>query len=158
VLPSDSPTVLTSLKKYAKGLMKGPASPSQFRVLIVDDEDGVLRYVERVLSEAGYQTSVAANGNDAIEAVKQLGTLDVLVTDVMMPGMTGDELARQLRQADRSLKVLYLTGYSDRLFKEKSALWADEAFLEKPFTVKGLREAVSLLVSGRVEPDSESKP
>ena len=54
--------------------------------------------------------------------------------------------------------MLYLTGYSDRLFKEKSALWADEAFLEKPFTVKGLREAVSLLVSGRVEPDSESKP
>ena len=67
-----------------------------------------------------------------------------------MPGMTGDELARQLRQSDRGLKVLYLTGYSDRLFKEKTGLWADEAFLEKPFTSKGLREALSLLVFGRL--------
>jgi two-component system cell cycle sensor histidine kinase/response regulator CckA len=157
-LPIEQPTVLTSIKNYAKGLMKGAASPSQFRVLIVDDEDGVLRYVERVLSEAGYQTSIAANGTEAIESVKRMGAPDVLVTDVMMPGMTGDELARQLRQADRGLKVLYLTGYSDRLFKEKAALWADEAFLEKPFTVRGLREAVSLLVSGRVEVASDPVP
>jgi two-component system, cell cycle sensor histidine kinase and response regulator CckA len=73
------------------------------------------------------------------------------VTDVMMPGMTGDELARQLRQSERGLRVLYLTGYSDRLFKEKTALWADEAFLEKPFTSSGLREALSLLMFGRLE-------
>ena len=46
--------------------------------------------------------------------------------------------------------MLYLTGYSDRLFKEKTGLWADEAFLEKPFTSKGLREALSLLVFGRL--------
>jgi two-component system cell cycle sensor histidine kinase/response regulator CckA len=117
----------------------------------------VLRYVERVLSEAGYQTFIAANGAEAIEVVKKMGTIDVLVTDVMMPGITGDELARQLRVSERGLKVLYLTGYSDKLFKEKAALWADEAFLEKPFTVKGLREAVSLLVFGRFDPNGEAK-
>jgi two-component system cell cycle sensor histidine kinase/response regulator CckA len=138
--------------------MKGATSPQQLRVLIVDDEDGVLRYVERVLSEAGYQTSTASNGAEALEAVKKTGAFDVLVTDVMMPGITGDELARQLRQGDRGLKVLYLTGYSDRLFKEKAALWADEAFLEKPFTVKGLREAVSLLMFGHFAPETEAKP
>ena len=66
----------------------------------------------------------------------------------MMPAMTGDELARLLRQSQPELKVLYLTGYSDRLFKEKTTLWADEAFLDKPCTVKGLREAVSLLLFG----------
>ncbi len=82
---------------------------------------------------------------------KKIGSLDVLVTDVMMPGMTGDELARRLRQSDRGLKVLYLTGYSDRLFKEKDALWEDEAFLDKPCTVKGLREAVSLLLFGQLD-------
>jgi len=64
--------------------------------------------------------------------------------------MTGDELARILRQTEPKLKVLYLTGYSDRLFREKATLWADEAFLDKPCTMKGLREAVSLLVSGSV--------
>ena len=47
--------------------------------------------------------------------------------------------------------MLYLTGYSDRLFKEKTGLWADEAFLEKPFTSKGLREALALLVFGTLK-------
>ena len=51
-----------------------------------------------------------------------------------MPGMTGDELARQLRVNRARPQGALLTGYSDRLFKEKVALWADEAFLEKPFT------------------------
>lgn len=48
----------------------------------------------------------------------------------MMPQMAGDELARRLRQSEPSLKVLYLTGFSDRLFKERVTLWEDEAFLD----------------------------
>jgi two-component system cell cycle sensor histidine kinase/response regulator CckA len=158
VQPTDT-TVLTSIKNYASRLIKG-STPSQLRVLVVDDEDGVLKYVERVLSEAGYQTCTAANGAEALDVIKKLGvgTLDVLVTDVMMPGIAGDELARQVRAAERGIKVLYLTGFSDRLFKEKASLSADEAFLEKPFTVKGLREAVSLLVSGHVESQATAKP
>ena len=69
----------------------------------------------------------------------------------MMPQMTGDELARRLRQNQPSLKVLYLTGFSDRLFKEEATLWQDEAFLEKPCSVKGLMEAVALLLFGRLQ-------
>jgi Response regulator containing CheY-like receiver domain and AraC-type DNA-binding domain len=65
----------------------------------------------------------------------------MVVTDLMMPKMTGDELARRLRLASPGVKVLYLTGFSDRLFKEKVTLWADEAFLEKPCSVKGLLQA-----------------
>ena len=145
-----------SIKNYATRLIKGPSPPSN--VLVVDDEESVLRFVERVLRDAGYNTSMATSGPAALEAAKKMGALDVLVTDVMMPGMTGDELARQLRQTERGLKVLYLTGYSDRLFKEKAALWADEAFLDKPCTVKGLREAVSLLLFGRFETASDAKP
>jgi two-component system cell cycle sensor histidine kinase/response regulator CckA len=68
----------------------------------------------------------------------------------MMPEMTGDELARQLRQAEPKLKVLYLTGFSDHLFKEKVTLWEDEAFLDKPCSIQGLLEAVSLLARGSV--------
>lgn len=147
--PADEKTVLSSFKTYATRLMKAGAAPSQCRVLVVDDEDSVRRYVVHVLKAAGYQTSAASNAVEAMEAFKN-GSFDALVTDVMMPGMTGDELARQLRQSERGLKVLYLTGYSDRLFKEKVSLWVDEAFLEKPFTSKGLREALSLLVFGRL--------
>jgi CheY-like chemotaxis protein len=127
------------------------ASAAHGPVLVVDDQEAVLRFVERVLRDAGYRTAVAGSGAEAIEVAKRIGPLGGLVTDVMMPAMTGDELARLLRQEQPELKVLYLTGYSDRLFKEKTTLWADEAFLEKPCSVKALREAVSLLLIGRLE-------
>jgi two-component system cell cycle sensor histidine kinase/response regulator CckA len=150
------PTVIGSIKTLASKLVKSvePQGP----VLVVDDEEAVLRFVDRVLRDAGYKTAVANSGPEAIEVARKLGPLGALVTDVMMPGMTGDELARMLRQTEPALKVLYLTGYSDRLFKEKTMLWADEAFLDKPCTVKGLREAVSLLVTGKFDaPDDPAK-
>jgi two-component system, cell cycle sensor histidine kinase and response regulator CckA len=142
--------MFAAFKDYARRLVK--PVPSIGPVLVVDDEEPVLKFVDRVLREAGYKTVTATNGPEAIETAKRIGPLGALVTDVMMPGMSGDELARILRQTEPSLKVLYLTGYSDRLFKEKAVLWADEAFLDKPCTIKGLREAVSLLIEGTVKP------
>ncbi len=65
-----------------------------------------------------------------------------------MPDLKGDEVARRFRQARPELKVLYLSGFVDALFAERSVLWEDEAFLDKPFSIKGLLEAVSLLTSG----------
>ncbi|PYQ94153.1 MAG: hypothetical protein DMF96_27110 [Acidobacteria bacterium] len=129
--------------------MKGTSRPMS--VLIVDDEGSVRQFVDRALREAGYTTTVVSDGPEAIKVAATLDPLDILVTDLMMPEMTGDELARRLRQSRQDLKVLYLTGYSDRLFKEKTTLWADEAFLEKPCSVKGLRQAVSLLLFGKVD-------
>jgi len=123
----------------------------QISVLVVDDEPSVQRFVERVLSEAGYSTKVAGDGPEALEVASRMDEFDLVVTDVMMPQMTGDELARRLRVQHPTVKVLYLTGFSDRLFKEKVTLWADEAFLDKPCTVKGLLEAVSLLLFGSFE-------
>jgi CheY-like chemotaxis protein len=83
------------------------------------------------------------------------GPFDILVTDLMMPQMTGDELARRLRQNDPRMRVLYLTGFSDSLFKEKVTLWQDEAYLDKPCSVKGLLQAVSLLLFGHFEVPKE---
>ena len=126
-------------------------------VLVVDDEDLVRKFVERVLREAGYKTATASDGPEALEVAATLETFDILVTDVMMPQMTGDELARRIRISAPSIKVLYLTGFSDRLFKEKVTLWADEAFLDKPCSVKGLQQAVSMLLFGRVEMPQEHR-
>lgn len=137
-----------SLKKYAAKLK--PQQPERpLSVLIVDDEESVLRFVERVLRDAGYETATASDGPDAIEVARKF-RMDLLVTDVNMPQMKGDELARRLRQSEPDLKVLYLTGFSDQLFKERTTLWQDEAFLDKPCSVKGLLEAVSL-AAGRGE-------
>jgi CheY-like chemotaxis protein len=130
--------------------MKTPPS-RPLTVLVVDDEELVRKFVERVMREAGYETATASDGPEALEVAAKLETFDILVTDVMMPQMTGDELARRLRQSTPEIKVLYLTGFSDRLFKEKVTLWADEAFLDKPCSVKGLLEAVSLLLFGRFQ-------
>ena len=148
MVESEPTSVLAFVKRHAPSMKPAPRPVS---VLIVDDEDSLVTFVERVLRESGYVTSTASDGPEAIEVASKIEPLDILVTDLMMPQMTGDELARRLRLTSPSLKVLYLTGFCDRLFKEKVTLWQDEAFLEKPCSIKGLQEAVSLLVFGRCE-------
>ena len=118
------------------------------RILIVDDESGILEFVDRALRGAGYTTKLASNGAEALAAAELFSPFDLLLTDVRMPGMTGDDLAARIRQRFPATKVLYLTGFSDQLFKEKHRLWEDEAFLDKPATVNAVLEAVSLLLYG----------
>lgn len=140
----------------AQNLMRSKTIPSRPpSLLIVDDDELVRKFLERVLKEAGYQTATASDGPEALQIAASLERLDVLVTDLMMPQMTGDELARRVRSTMPVVKVLYITGFSDRLFKEKVTLWADEAFLDKPCSAKGLLEAVSLLLFGRFEVPQE---
>ena len=115
----------------------------------MDDEASVRVFAERALRGAGYDVVVASDGPEALTVVDaQPHPLDLFVLDVMMPHMRGDELSRQLRQREPDAKVLYFTGYSDRLFEDRTALWEHEAFLEKPVTVTALLEAVSLLLFG----------
>src|SRR5712691_5701042 len=70
------------------------------RVLIVDDEESVRTFAERVLRLAGYETAVAADGPEALRIAKDQGPFDLLLTDVVMPQMSGDELARRMRLAE----------------------------------------------------------
>jgi two-component system cell cycle sensor histidine kinase/response regulator CckA len=133
------------------------ADRGDIRVLIVDDEEAVRKFVDRVLRDAGYKTETACDGPEAIEVASTMEPLDILVTDLMMPQMTGDELGRRLRMNRPGVKVLYLTGFSDRLFKEKVTLWQGEAYLEKPCSVKGLVQAVALLLFGRFDAPQQSK-
>jgi two-component system cell cycle sensor histidine kinase/response regulator CckA len=119
-------------------------------VLVVDDEESVRKFVDRVLRSAGYHTATAADGAEAVDVALKV-VPDILVTDVMMPQMSGDELARRLRHHQPSLKVLYLTGFADNLFKEKVTLWQDEAYLDKPCSIKSLLQAVSLLLFGQFD-------
>ena len=118
------------------------------RVLVVDDDDLILRFAERVLQDGGYEVVVASSGPQALDIAKAQRPFAGFVLDVMMPTMRGDELARQLRHVDPDVRVLYFTGRSDALFDENATLWENEAFVDKPVTVNGLREAVSLLLFG----------
>jgi CheY-like chemotaxis protein len=84
----------------------------------------------------------AENGARAVEMLRGDIVVDLLLADLDMPELTGEEMARQLRATRPDLKVLYGSGYIERLLRERPVLWEDEAFLEKPFTAEGLAEAV----------------
>ena len=118
-------------------------------ILAVDDEPGVLALVRRCLDDERVTLIEATSGKDALERIPKGPSLDLLITDLRMPEMEGDELARQVRALDPDLRVLYLTSHADRLFGVKPQLWAEEAYLDKPFTREGLREAVAQLLFAR---------
>ncbi len=124
-------------------------------ILIVDDQQSTLTYVDRILSGAGYRTTLALHGLEAISAAAVCDRFDLLLTDVHMPDLTGPELVRELRKRDPLLKVLYVTGCRDQLFTEKVTFWEEESFLEKPCSAASLLQAVSLaLGSGAAAADS----
>jgi len=120
-------------------------------VLVVDDDESMRTFIVQVLESAGYQTASAGDGDEAIALTSKTDPFDLLVTDEMMPRMVGHQLARYMRERYLDMKVLYLTGFRDELFKAKGSLWADEAFLEKPVTPEALQQAVSQLLFGRVD-------
>jgi two-component system cell cycle sensor histidine kinase/response regulator CckA len=125
------------------------------RILVVDDEESVRFFAEHALRRAGYEVTVADDGPEALQLVDAQPAFDLFVIDVQMPGMRGDELARRLRRRNPDVKVLYFTGFADMLFEEKPQLWEHEAFVEKPVTINGLCEAVSLLLFGKTRREAE---
>jgi two-component system, cell cycle sensor histidine kinase and response regulator CckA len=118
------------------------------RVLVVDDEESIRTFAERVLRDGGYDVVVATDGPDALRIAEANGPFDLFVIDVVMPKMQGDEVAARLRRSDPDAKILYFTGFSDHLFTARNMLWEHESFVEKPATMKGLLEAVSLALFG----------
>jgi CheY-like chemotaxis protein len=118
-------------------------------ILAVDDEPGVLALVRRCLDDDRVTLLEASNGKEALEHLTPGRPLDLLLTDLRMPDMEGDELAREFRGVQPELKVLYLTSHADRLFEAKVRLLNREAYLDKPFTREGLREAVAMAIFGR---------
>src|SRR5205085_12126414 len=96
------------------------------RILVVDDDVLAGSYAKHVLDGGGFEVVAACNGADALRLVKEQ-PFDLFILDVVMPQITGTELARQLRQSNPDAKILYVTGYADRLFADKGMLWEAEA-------------------------------
>lgn len=119
-------------------------------VLVVDDEPMIRQISRRTLEACGYQVAEAASGLEAIELLSHGTPLDLLIADLDMPELTGDEMVRRIRAARPDLKVLYVTGHID-LVMDARPLWDGEAFLDKPFSPTGLREAVALLLYGTLK-------
>jgi PAS domain S-box-containing protein len=112
-------------------------------VLVVEDEDAVRRITCRVLERLGYRVLAAANGEEALALLEaERPVLDLLLTDLIMPRMSGRELASELVQAQPKLRVLFVSGYTDEAVGHLGMLEEGMGFLQKPFSLESLGEAV----------------
>ena len=135
VIPTTGRTVV--FRRYAPDSIKfTDAKPSSLAEVKIGDE----------LRALGDRSPEAENGAKAVTLLDDDCTVHVLVADLQMPEVAGEEMVRQLREKRPDLRVLYVTGHVDRLFSERPVLREREAFVEKPFTSKALLEALSLLL------------
>ncbi len=122
-------------------------------VAVVDDDPMMLDVLSRILQRENFDLLMASSGPEIIQKLSEhTGEVDLLVTDYAMPDMQGRELAEHVRQRFPAIKVLYQTGFSDMLFENRMELEEGAAFLEKPFTARGLREAARLVLFGSINP------
>jgi len=121
-------------------------------VLVVDDE-AQTRALERHILETGpYKVTEASGAGEAFTILAGDQKFDLVISDLEMPGLSGEEMVAKIRATFPGQKVLYVSGVVDRLLDARQILGEGEAFLDKPFTAKGLLEAVSLLLYDTLTP------
>jgi CheY-like chemotaxis protein len=126
-----------------------PLPPSSSEtILVVEDEDAVRRVTSRVLTKRGYNVLEASSGEDAVRVAHDFkGTISLLLTDVVMPKMSGRELAGRLSEERPDMKVLYVSGYTDDAIVRHGILEPGVIFLQKPFSPDTLARKVAETLS-----------
>jgi len=153
--PAQGTTFKVFLPVTNQGLPAAAASPATAApvhrasetVLLVEDESGVRQLSKRILDNAGYRVLEAANGDDAERMFAQhAGAIDLVITDVIMPGCGGPELLERLQRRQPDLRVLYMSGYSEQSAAQKAGFDRGLPFVQKPFTaaelVRQVRDAL----------------
>lgn len=108
-------------------------------ILVVDDVDGVRELICEVLEMQGYEVLLARNGLEALQVVENYSRpVDLLLTDVVMPRMGGQELAHSLSSRWPETKIIFMSGYSDEAISRQGVLKEGTAFIKKPFTADSL--------------------
>jgi len=131
--------LLPQLLAARRKLAAEPEAPPSATILLVDDDRAVLGMVHRVLSEHGYRVVKASSAEEALQLSGSCeDAIRLLVTDVTMTGMSGNQLAQQLMASRKDLRVLYISGYTGAAF----AMQPGATFLAKPFTPEALMQKV----------------
>jgi len=137
----ERPTALT-VEEDVPGVLTGEET-----VLLTEDEDSVRTVATAALERRGYRVLAAADGESAIAISRAFpGRIDLLVTDVVMPGMNGRELAEQLEQTRPGMRVLFVSGYTDDAVLLKGVSLDERTFLQKPFTSLELAKRVRVVL------------
>jgi CheY-like chemotaxis protein len=119
-------------------------------ILLVEDEEAVRTMVRETLKQSGYTVLEAASGEEALAILHRHGAkVDLLLTDLVMPGMSGGELADVLNASDRDMKVLFMSGYADNLPANSENIDPESMFLQKPFTAAALTAKVRFVFGDR---------
>lgn len=127
-------------------------------VLLAEDEPGLRVLIETILSSAGYQVSPAADGAEAYGIFLQdPERFDLLLTDVVMPGMSGRRLAEQIRQIRPGIRVVYMTSYTPTEIAEHGVADPNVTVLAKPFRAEDLRSAMERALGDRNAPSSKAR-
>jgi two-component system cell cycle sensor histidine kinase/response regulator CckA len=112
-------------------------------ILLVEDEEAVRAFAARALQSRGYKVFEAASGVEALEVMKESGgTVDLVVSDVVMPELDGPSMLRELRKTRPDLKIIFISGYAEDAFKKNLPDGEKFHFLPKPFSLKQLAVAV----------------
>ena len=119
-----------------------PALRGNATVLLVEDEDLVLRLTRRLLEALGYRVHVATRSDAALEMIESGTAFDLLLTDVLLPIFDGYELYRKAAALRPALPVVFMSGYTDRFLGEERLREVGAQFLQKPFTLEALAEKV----------------
>jgi CheY-like chemotaxis protein len=123
-------------------------------ILLVEDQPQLRQLTSHILQGYGYKVREVANGKEALSVFEQNGDLiDLVLTDVVMPGITGIELGRQLRATHPKLKILYMSGYTDDIVLRRGAPGPGNAYLEKPFTPERLVTKIRQILESSGDPD-----
>ncbi|WP_448381734.1 ATP-binding protein [Desulfosoma sp.] len=140
-----------------------PANPGEVRtvghgehILVVEDDQSLRKMMVGLLSELGYKVTPAANAGEALLLVEEVGLKpDLIITDVVMPTMSGKQLIDRLQRTRPDLKVLYMSGYTDNAIVHYGILDPGTPFIQKPFTRDALGMKIrELLDTDRAEPSS----
>jgi CheY-like chemotaxis protein len=124
-----------------------PKTPGRGTVLLVEDEESVRRFAERVLSRGGYTVLVAVEGAEAMALSRQHpGIIHLLVTDLVMPRMSGSDLASRLMAERPGIRVLFISGYDRDEARTRGPMEAGTDFIEKPFSPEALLERIHRLL------------
>jgi two-component system cell cycle sensor histidine kinase/response regulator CckA len=127
-------------------------------VLLVEDEESVRELVRVTLTSRGYNVLEAENGECGLRIAEEFKKpIDILITDVVMPGIGGRELAKKLVSLRPSISVLFLSGYTEDAVVTQGALGPANAFLQKPFTLQSLAKKVREVLRARSAPPPDSK-
>jgi CheY-like chemotaxis protein len=131
------------------------ASLAHETLLVVEDEPAVRRAVTRNLERLGYRVVAAHDGEDALRIAETLDGIDLLLSDVVMPGIDGPELACRLRDRWHDLPVLFVTGYSADRLARSGAVGPHDRVLEKPYQLEELTRTIRRMIEARASRSAE---